>query len=101
MKSQLTTLPTPCFQKPEGFESEMTFEKGDLVKLDVGVHIKGALADNALTVEVGGGGKHTDQIRAAREARDASIEAMVPGGTWAQVGSCRTGPHRCRIPANH
>jgi len=79
--------------KPEGFEGEMIFEKGDLVKLDVGVHIKGALADNALTVEVGGGGKHTDQIRAAREARDASIEAMVPGGTWAQVGAAAEQVH--------
>mgnify|MGYP001399762084 FL=1 len=65
----------------------MIFQNGDLVKLDVGVHIKGALADNALTVEVGNGGNHTDQIRAARDARDASIEAMTPGSTWAQVGA--------------
>ena len=27
---------------PEGWEREMVFEKGDLVKLDIGVHIKGA-----------------------------------------------------------
>ena len=27
---------------PDGFEGEMVFQKGDLVKLDVGVHIKGA-----------------------------------------------------------
>ena len=73
--------------KPEGLEEEMVFEKGDLVKLDVGVHIKGALADNALTVEVGGGGNHTDQIRAAKEARDAQIEAMTPGSTWAEIGA--------------
>ena len=73
--------------KPEGLEEEMVFEKGDLVKLDVGVHIKGALADNALTVEVGGGGDHTDQIRAAKEARDAQIEAMTPGSTWAEIGA--------------
>ena len=38
---------------PEGFDGEMVFQKGDLVKLDVGVHIKGALGENALTVEVG------------------------------------------------
>ena len=43
----------------------MVFEKGDLVKLDVGVHIKGALGDNAMTLEVGNGGNHTDQIKAA------------------------------------
>ena len=55
---------------PEGWEREMVFEKGDLVKLDVGVHIKGALGDNAMTLEVGNGGNHTDQIKVMREARD-------------------------------
>ena len=54
----------------------MVFEKGDLVKLDVGVHIKGALGDNAMTLEVGNGGNHTDQIKVAREARDVMIEKM-------------------------
>jgi len=71
---------------PEGFEGEMIFEKGDLVKLDVGVHIKGALGDNALTVEVGNGGLHTEQIKAAKEARDAAIEKMHPGTPWYKVG---------------
>lgn len=65
----------------------MVFEKGDLVKLDVGVHIKGALGDNALTLEVGNGGNHTDQIKAAREARDAAIEKMHPGTPWHVVGA--------------
>jgi len=71
---------------PEGYEGEMIFEKGDLVKLDVGVHIKGALGDNALTVEVGNGGIHTEQIKAAKEARDAAIEKMHPGTSWHEVG---------------
>ena len=74
-------------EPPEGFEGEMVFEKGDLVKLDVGVHIKGAIADNALTVEVGGGGNHTEQIRAAEEARDAAIEKMHPGTPWHKIGA--------------
>ena len=39
--------------KPEGFEGEMTFEKGDLVKLDVGIKLQGWIGDNALTVPVG------------------------------------------------
>ncbi len=71
---------------PEDFEGEMIFQKGDLVKLDVGVHIKGALGDNALTIEVGNGGEHTEQIRAAKEARDAAIEKMHPGTPWHVVG---------------
>ena len=72
---------------PEGFEGEMVFQKGDLVKLDVGVHIKGAIADNALTVEVGSAGNHTDQIKAAKEARDAAIEMMHPGTPWHEIGA--------------
>ncbi len=72
---------------PEGWDDEMVFQKGDLVKLDVGVHIKGALGDNAMTIEVGNGGKHTEQIKAAREARDAAIENMHPGTPWHKVGA--------------
>ncbi len=73
--------------RPECLEDEMVFRKGDLVKLDIGVHVNGAIGDNALTVEVGGGGNHTDQIRAAKEARDASIEMMHPGRPWHEVGA--------------
>ncbi len=72
---------------PEGLEGEMVFQKGDLVKRDVGVHIKGAIADNALTVEVGSAGNHTDQIKAAKEARDAAIEMMHPGTPWHEIGA--------------
>ena len=72
---------------PEGLDDEMVFTKGDLVKLDVGVHIHGAIADNAMTIEVGNGGNHTEQIRAAKEARDASIEQMHPGTPWYKVGA--------------
>lgn len=72
---------------PEGWDAPMVFRKGDLVKLDVGVHIHGAIADNAITVEVGGGGEHTEQIKASREARDASIELMHPGTPWHKVGA--------------
>ena len=78
---------------PEGFEGELVFQDGDLVKLDVGVHITGALADNAMTIEVGNGGNHTDQIKAAREARDASIEKMHPGTPWHEVGAAAEQVH--------
>ena len=78
---------------PEGFEGEMVFQDGGLVKLAVGVHITGALADNALTIEVGNGGNHTDQIKAAREARDASIEKMHPGTPWWEIGEAADQVH--------
>ena len=48
---------------PEGWEDEMVFQNGDLVKLDIGVHINGHIGDNALTVEVGNKGLHTGKSR--------------------------------------
>ncbi len=72
---------------PTCVEDEMVFRKGDLVKLDIGVHVEGAIGDNALTVEVGNAGKHTEQIKAAKEARDATIEKMHPGTPWHEVGA--------------
>ena len=73
--------------KPDGVEDEMVFVKGDLVKLDIGVHVSGAIGDNAITVEVGNSNKHTEQIKASKEARDASIEKMHPGTPWHEVGA--------------
>ena len=61
---------------PEGFEGEMIFQKGDLVKLDVGVHIKGALGDNALTVEVGNGREHTCLLYTSPSPRDRQKSRM-------------------------
>ena len=72
---------------PEDLSGKMVFKRGDLVKLDIGVHIHGAIADNAITVEVGNAGKHTDQIQAARDARDSAIEMMQPGVPWHKVGA--------------
>ena len=73
--------------KPGGLDGEMVFEKGDLVKLDIGVHVSGGIGDNAITVEVGNSNAHTEQIKAAREARDAAIEKMHPGTPWHEVGA--------------
>ncbi|MBS73786.1 MAG: type II methionyl aminopeptidase [Euryarchaeota archaeon] len=77
---------------PEGWEDEMVFKNGDLVKLDVGVHINGHIGDNALTIEIGNKGKHTEQIKAARESRDAAIEMLHPGTPWYKVGAAAAQP---------
>ena len=64
----------------------MVFQNGDLVKLDVGVHINGHIGDNALTLEVGNKGNHTDQIKAAKEARDLiTKEIQNKEGKWSPV----------------
>lgn len=77
---------------PENWEGKMIFKKGDLVKVDVGVHINGHIGDNALTIEVGNSRKHTEQIRAAKESRDAAIEMLHPGTPWYKVGAAAAQP---------
>jgi len=72
---------------PEDWEHGMLFKSGDLVKLDIGVHIHGAIADNALTLELGNAGNHTELIKSAKDARDAAIEMMHPGTSWHKVGA--------------
>ena len=76
----------------EGWEDRMVFEKGQLVKLDVGVQIHGRIGDNALTLEVGNGANHTEQIRASKESRDSAIEQMHPGTPWHKVGQAAEQP---------
>ena len=46
----------------EGWDGEMVLQKGDCVKIDFGVHIKGHIADNALTFEIGNGNEHTEPV---------------------------------------
>ena len=60
-------------------DDEATFVAGDLVKVDVGAHLDGAIADTAETVEVGGTHRYDNLVRAAREARAAGIARVRPG----------------------
>ncbi|MGA8275656.1 MAG: type II methionyl aminopeptidase [Thermoplasmata archaeon] len=61
-------------------DDTVTFVAGDLVKVDVGAHLDGAIADTADTVEVGGTHRHENLVRAAREGLRAGIAAVRPGG---------------------
>jgi methionyl aminopeptidase len=58
---------------------EVRFETGDLVKVDVGAHVDGAIADTADTVEVGGTRRYENLVRAAREGVQAGISRVRPG----------------------
>ena len=52
----------------EGWEGDMVLQKGDLVKIDFGVHIKGHIGDNALTIEIDAAkNEHTEQIVLAQK----------------------------------
>ena len=66
-------------------DDDNVLEKGDLVKLDVGVHINGAIADNACTVEIGTN-NWKDLISASKEACLAACEIATPGNAVRNIG---------------
>ena len=76
----------------EDWQHDTILQKGDVVKIDFGVHIKGHIGDNALTVEIGNTNQHTEQIKAAQEARDAAVEMLHPGTPWYKVGQAAAQP---------
>ena len=56
----------------------------DMVKLDLGVHIDGYIADSAVTVDLSG---NSDILKAAEEALSAAINLAKPGITTGQIGA--------------
>ncbi len=60
-------------------DDAVRFEAGDLVKVDVGAHLEGAIADTAVTVEVGSTRRHEQMIRAVKDAVEAGIARVRPG----------------------
>ncbi len=72
----------PFIDDPE----ENIVKKGDVIKLDIGVHINGAVADNACTVEIGTN-KWAKLIRASKEACLAACDLATPGRPIYQLGA--------------
>ncbi|MEE9594721.1 MAG: type II methionyl aminopeptidase [Candidatus Hydrothermarchaeales archaeon] len=65
-------------------QDETTFKKGDLVKLDLGVHVDGYIADIAVTKNLGGDEK---LVKASVDALEAAIEMIKPGTKTNEVGA--------------
>lgn len=64
---------------------KLVFERGNLVKLDVGVHVDGYIGDSAVTVEVGT--RNWDElIKASSEALAVAIDMTRPGVNLSHVG---------------
>jgi methionyl aminopeptidase len=55
-----------------------------VIKLDVGVHIDGYIADNALTVDLTG--KYEDLVKASREALNNALKIVRPGVMLGEIG---------------
>ena len=66
-------------------DDDLVIQKGDIVKVDCGVHIDGYVADTAFTVSFGTG--HKDLIKASEEATKAAIDLIRPGITTDRIGS--------------
>ncbi len=67
-------------------KDKLVFKKGDVVKLDVGAHIDGYIADTAVTIEVGTN-KYSDMIKASEDGLNTAIDMMKPGTDLSTVGS--------------
>jgi methionyl aminopeptidase len=64
---------------------ETTFAEGDLVKLDIGVHVDGYIADIAKSTVVGGA--RSGLISASEEALQRAIEIIKPGVKTSEIGA--------------
>ncbi len=62
---------------------ERTFKKGDVVKLDVGAHIDGYIADMAVTVDLG---NNRELVRAAKDALHAAMDIVKAGVSISDLG---------------
>ena len=57
-------------------EDEQVYEEGDCVKVDIGVHVDGYIADTATTVDLSTDGRWTPLIKASSDALAAAIDAV-------------------------
>ncbi|MCK4714912.1 MAG: type II methionyl aminopeptidase [Candidatus Aenigmarchaeota archaeon] len=67
------------------FGDKRVLKCGDVVKVDIGAHVNGCIADTAFTVEIGSD-EHGELIKASREALENVIKIMRPGVRVAELG---------------
>jgi methionyl aminopeptidase len=66
------------------FESENALGETDLVKIDLGIEMNGALSDTAYTVDLDG--KNGKLVKASDDALDNAIKSIRPGVTVGEIG---------------
>ncbi|KAF5436967.1 methionyl aminopeptidase [Candidatus Methanophagaceae archaeon] len=65
-------------------DDQTVFGKDDLVKLDIGVHIDGYIADSAVTVDLSG--NYDGLVKAAEVALDEAIKIIRDGVSTIEIG---------------
>ena len=68
------------------FNDKIVLKKGDLVKLDLGVHIDGYLVDTAISVSVGKIEENEKLIKAANSALKRAVSLIKPGVKVSKAG---------------
>jgi len=63
---------------------QRVFAKGDVVKLDLGIHVNGYIADTATTIDLG---NNSLLVHASKEALEAAIRTVRPGATAGDLGA--------------
>ncbi|MBS3067415.1 type II methionyl aminopeptidase [Candidatus Micrarchaeota archaeon] len=66
------------------FECALTLGENDVVKIDLGVAIEGAISDTAYTIDLSG--KNENLVKASSEALDAALLAIKPGVGVGEIG---------------
>ena len=66
-------------------DDTLIFKKGNVVKLDVGAHIDGYIADTATTVEVETN-NYSNMIKASNDALDNAIGLVKAGVDFSEIG---------------
>jgi methionyl aminopeptidase len=85
--AQYAVNETAAHSCPTEDNEEMTKE-GDVIKIDIGVHIDGWIADNAMTIEVSTE-KYNDMIKASKNALKATIKLVRPGVQLRELGAAQ------------
>lgn len=70
-------------------DDKTILKEGDVVKIDIGVHQDGYIADNAMTIVVGKTPEHQDLIKAAQNALKAAIKLVEPGRQLWELGEAQ------------
>lgn len=66
---------------------ELTYQEGDCVKVDIGVHVDGYVADTAASKDLSRDGRWKPLIKASADALAAAIATVGPGVKVGKVGA--------------
>jgi methionyl aminopeptidase len=68
-------------------EDELRYQEGDCVKVDIGVHVDGYVADTAASVDLSGDGRWKALIQASADALAAAIATVERGVRVGKLGA--------------